>query len=100
MGCMSFCRLPALVSAPETATAGFTNIADGNMELPQMTGFSIALLPGAVLAIELRGAEDGKLQGGWSLQIEVTPQFARELAVGLFEAIQAMDRPPTASKLN
>jgi hypothetical protein len=52
------------------------------MELPQMTGFSIALLPGAVLVIEL------------------TPQFARELAVGLFEAVPAMDRPPMASQLN
>jgi hypothetical protein len=61
---------------------------EGKMALPILTGFAIALLPDAVLAVQLRGTGAAVGVGflSQSLQIGMTPEAARELGAALLKA--------------
>jgi hypothetical protein len=72
---------------------------DGVMELPVLTGFSVAALPHAMLALQLRCAP-GDVPGGRSLQIGMNADAARELAAGLLEAADMMGGAPGVGRLN
>jgi hypothetical protein len=65
---------------------------DGEMELPVLTGFSsVALLPNALVAVQLRGVPGDVLQGR-RLQIGMSAEVARELAAGLLKAVEQYPR--------
>jgi hypothetical protein len=72
---------------------------DGVMELPMLTGFSIAVLPQATLAVQLRCGPDD-LPGGRRLQIGLSADAVRELAAGLLEAAERMGDSPGVGRLN
>jgi hypothetical protein len=72
---------------------------DGEIELPALTGFSVAVLPQAMLAVQLRcGPND--LPGGRRLQIGMTADAAREFAAALLQAAEVMGNTPGAGRLN
>jgi hypothetical protein len=72
---------------------------EGRMELPVLTGFSVGVLPHAMLAIQLRCAP-GDIAGGGSLQLGMNGDTARELAIGLLKAADMMGDAPGVGRLH
>jgi hypothetical protein len=72
---------------------------DGVMELPVLTGFSVALLPDALVAVQLRGMPGDALEGR-RLQIGMSAEVARELAAGLLKAVELTGNTPGLGRLN
>jgi hypothetical protein len=73
---------------------------NGNIELPRLAGFSLAIAADALLALQLKVASSGEelRRGGLALQAGMTAQNARELAGALLQAAEAMEQPPNQHK--
>jgi hypothetical protein len=72
---------------------------DGGLDLPVLTSFSIALLPDAMLVVQLRGVPSDAPEGQ-RLQIGMSAEAARELAAGLLEAADMIGNTPGLGRLN
>jgi hypothetical protein len=72
---------------------------EGVMELPVLKGFSVAMLPHAMLAVLLRCAP-GDVPGDRNFQIGMNAESARELAAGLLQAAKLMADIPKIGRLN
>ena len=66
---------------------------DGVMELLVLTGFSVALLPDALVAVQLRGMPGDVLQGR-RLQIGMSAEVVRDLAAGLLKTVDLTGNTP------
>lgn len=75
---------------------------NGRLALPILTGFAIALLPDAVLAVQLRATGSAVGVGflGERLQIGMTPESARELGAALLKAADMTKDTPGVGRLN
>lgn len=73
---------------------------NGNVKLPRLAGFSLAVAADALLAIQLKvaGSQEELRHGGSALQAGMTAQNARELAGALLKAADAMERSPEQRK--
>jgi len=77
--------------------------ADGKMEIPMLSGFSMAALEHRnVLLVQLRCAVTGPMpfQEDLRLQCGLNIEGARELAAALLKAAQLMEDAPVVGKLN
>jgi hypothetical protein len=80
-------------------TADWVVDDEGRMELPVLTGFSVAVLPHAMLAVQLRYGP-GDTTGVGNLQLGLNVETARELAMGLLKAADILGDTPGVGRLH
>jgi HAMP domain-containing protein len=75
---------------------------NGNLKLPRLAGFSLAVAADILLALQLKVANSHEelRRGGQALQAGMTAQNARELAGALLQAAEALERASIQPKVN